>query len=57
LRKGFIEDTGEKRKARSGRSQRVMKITKKWHQFQNQGNYTHLRFATNVMKTNHQKAA
>jgi len=26
IRKGFIEDTGEKRKARSGRSQRVMKI-------------------------------
>ena len=29
IRKGFIEDTGEKRKARSGRSQRVMKIIKK----------------------------
>jgi hypothetical protein len=26
IRKGFIADTGEKRKARSGRSQRVMKI-------------------------------
>ena len=25
IRKGFIEDTGEKRKASSGRSQRVMK--------------------------------
>jgi hypothetical protein len=28
LRKGLIEDTGEKRKARSGRSQRVMKVIK-----------------------------
>jgi len=26
IRKGFIADTGEKRKAKSGRSQRVMKI-------------------------------
>jgi hypothetical protein len=29
LRKGFIVDTGERRKARSGRSQRVMKVPTK----------------------------
>jgi hypothetical protein len=29
LRKGFIVDTGERRKARSGRSQRVMKVITK----------------------------
>jgi hypothetical protein len=29
LRKGFIYDTGERRKASSGRSQRVMKATSK----------------------------
>jgi hypothetical protein len=28
IRKGFIEDTGEKRKAASGRSQRVVKVIK-----------------------------
>jgi hypothetical protein len=29
IRKGWIVDTGEKRKARSGRSQRVMKVVSK----------------------------
>jgi len=29
IRKGWVIDTGEKRKARSGRSQRVMKVIKK----------------------------
>ena len=29
IRKGWIVDTGEKRKARSGRSQRVMKVPNK----------------------------
>ena len=29
IRKGFVVDTGEKRKARSGRSQRVMKVITK----------------------------
>jgi len=28
IRKGFIEDTGERRKSSSGRSQRVMKVIK-----------------------------
>lgn len=28
IRKGFIEDTGERRKSASGRSQRVMKVIK-----------------------------
>jgi hypothetical protein len=28
MRKGFIYDTGERRKASSGRSQRVMKVVK-----------------------------
>jgi len=29
IRKGFIEDTGERRKASTGHSQRVMKVIKK----------------------------
>jgi len=29
IRKGFVVDTGEKRKARSGRNQRVMKVITK----------------------------
>jgi len=29
VRKGFIEDTGERRKASTGHSQRVMKVIKK----------------------------
>lgn len=32
LRKGWIVDTGERRKARSGRSQRVMKVAEKTQQ-------------------------